>query len=167
MAALTTMLLTLPASAAQNDGTQEDGAQQTAAASEGPTTVPAFVVPYMAAGNGASTVVSITNLGGTACATSVDWKIGAGGVACRTFLTLGGGSPIGDELDHCTNPTAVRCNSTCPQPAPFGFSAEGAAIVGVEPHCRNKIAVDARIYYLDSNLDVAGASTPPSTDVIE
>ena len=47
-------------------------------------------------------MVSITDLDDTSCATSVDWKAGAGGVACRTFLIHGGGVPVGDTLDHCT-----------------------------------------------------------------
>jgi hypothetical protein len=92
MAALTAMLLTLPA-AAQDAGPQVDGTTPTTAAVAPPVpTFPVYVVPYMRGGDSSATVVSITNLGDTSCATSVDWKVGVGGVACRTFLTHGGGA---------------------------------------------------------------------------
>jgi hypothetical protein len=158
MAALTAMLLTLPA-AAQDAGPQVDGTTPTTAAVAPPVpTFPVYVVPYMRGGDSSATVVSITNLGDTSCATSVDWKVGVGGVACRTFLTHGGGSPVGDALDHCTNPNVVGCNATCPQPAPLGLRVEGAAIVGAQASCRTRIAVDARIYYFTSSGEVAGVA---------
>jgi hypothetical protein len=152
-AALIAMLVPLHASAGQDDGTPVN---VTAGIVLPPATFPVYLVPYMRAGDSAATVVSITNLGDTPCTTSVDWKTGVGGVACSTFLTHAGGSPVGDTLDHCTNPNAVGCNATCAQPAPFGFRAEGAAIVRAELHCRTRIAVDARLYYSTSTGEVAG-----------
>lgn len=50
----------------------------------------------------------------------------------------------------CTRGTFVLCDSTCDQSGVFGLRGEGNAVVGTEPRCKNKIAVDARAYYQDS-----------------
>ena len=156
--ALITMLLPLAARAADIDGAHDDRSALAAIAVPPPTTYPVFLVPYMRGGDLSATVVSVTNVGNAACTTSVDWKVGVGGVACRTFLRLASGSPVGDTLDHCTNPNVVGCNATCPQPDPWGFRAEGAAIVGAEAHCRGTIAVDARVYYFTAEGEVSGVA---------
>ena len=158
IAALTVLLLTLPVSAAQVDGTEDGRTQAAAAIVVPPPTYPVYVVPYIRAGDGAATVVTVTNVGTAACTTAVDWKIGVGGVACTTYLTVHGGVPIGDALDHCTNPNVVGCNATCFQPEPFGFRVEGAAVVKMEAHCRGTIAVDARVYYFNSEGEVSAAA---------
>jgi hypothetical protein len=159
IAAFSALSLALPASAAQDDGTEDSRMMQSAAIFvPPPPTYPVYVVPYIRAGDGASTVVTVTNVGATACTTAVDWKVGVGGVACTTYLTVNGGAPIGDALDHCTNPTVVGCNATCPQPGPFGFRVEGAAVVRTEAHCRNTVAVDARVYYFDGDFQVQGVA---------
>ena len=67
--------------------------------------------------------------------------------ACRTSLTVGGGTPVGNELDHCTRGTFALCDSTCDQTGGCGFRGEGNAVIGTEPRCKSKIAVDARAYY--------------------
>ena len=154
-----TMLLPLAARAADIDGVHDDRSELAVAiAVPPPTTYPVYLVPYMRGGDLSATVVSVTNVGNAACTTSVDWKVGVGGVACRTFLRLASGSPVGDTLDHCTNPNVVGCNATCPQPDPWGFRAEGAAIVGAEAHCRGTIAVDARVYYFTAEGEVSGVA---------
>jgi len=158
IAAFSILLLTLPASAAQEDGTEDSRAPSPAAIFLPPPTFPVYVVPYIRAGDGAATVVTVTNVGKDACTTAVDWKVGVGGVACTTYLTIQGGVPIGDALDHCTNPTVVGCNATCFQPAPFGFRVEGAAVVRTEAHCRGTVAVDARVYYFDTDFQVLGVA---------
>ena len=158
IAAFTSLLLTVPASAMQEDGTDESRTASSAVIFLPPPTYPVYVVPYMRGGDGASTVVTVTNVGTTACTTAVDWKVGVGGVACTTYLTVNGGAPIGDALDHCTNPTVVGCNATCPQPGPFGFRVEGAAVVRAEAHCRGTVAVDARVYYFDGEFQVQGVA---------
>jgi len=48
--------------------------------------------------------------------------------------------------------------STCPQPAPFGFRLDGTATVEAESQCKSKIAVDAEVFYFDSNLNVVGVA---------
>src|SRR5262245_46898526 len=158
IAAVTILLLTLPASAAQEDGTEDGRTQPSAVIVFPPPTYPVYVVPYMRGGDGSATVVTVTNVGTATCTTAVDWKVGVGGVACTTYLTVHGGVPIGDALDHCTNPNVVGCNATCAQPGPFGFRVEGAAVVRTEAHCRGTVAVDARIYYFDTEFQVSGVA---------
>lgn len=148
MTALTTLLSSLPASAG---GDVTPRASPAAAVTEGSQTAPVFVVPYWRSEPGISTVVSITNLGTTPCLTTVDRMNGtSGAIQCRTSLTIGGGTPVGQALDHCTRGTFVLCDSTCDQSGVFGFRGEGNAVIGTEPRCKNKIAVDARTYYQDS-----------------
>jgi len=154
----TILLLTHPAWAVQDDGTEDTRTLSSGAVFVPPTTYPVYVVPYIRAGDGAATVVTVTNVGTAACTTAVDWKVGVGGVACTTYLTVQGGVPIGDALDHCTNPNVVGCNATCFQPGPFGFRVEGAGVVRTEAHCRGTIAVDARVYYFDSAFQVMGVA---------
>src|SRR5213080_4406525 len=108
--AFAVLLLTLPASAAQEDGTDDSRTPSAAAIVVTPPTYPVYVVPYMHGGDGSATVVTVTNVGTATCTTAVDWKIGVGGVVCTTYLTVHGGVPIGDALDHCTNPNVVGCN---------------------------------------------------------
>jgi hypothetical protein len=146
IAALATLVPSLPASA--GDAAQVAPA---AAGEEGSLTTPVFLLPYWRSEPGISTVVSITNLGTSPCLTTVDWINGFNGtVQCRTSLTVGGGTPVGNELDHCTRGTFVLCDSTCDQTGVFGFRGEGNAVIGTEPRCKGKIAVDARAYYQDS-----------------
>ena len=134
--ALITMLLPLAARAADIDGTHADRSELAVAiAVPPPPTYPVYLVPYMRGGDLSATVVSVT-----------------------TFLRLASGFPVGDTLDHCTNPNVVGCNATCPQPDPWGFRAEGAAIVGAEAHCRGTIAVDARVYYFTAEGEVSGVA---------
>jgi len=147
VAALATLGLSLPASAG-DAATSPAQAPPAAAAEEGSLTTPVFLVPYWRSEPGISTVVSITNLGTTPCLTTVDWRNGIdGAVRCRTSLTIGGGTPVGDALDHCTRDTFVLCDSECDQSGVFGFRGEGNAVIGTESRCKNKIAVDARAYY--------------------
>lgn len=157
MAAVAMVLLTVSISGAQEDGTQKNGTPRTeAAASEGgPVTVPAYLVGFTEADPDRATAVRITNLGTAPCATTVDWNRPSGVAQCRTFVTL----PAGQTLDHCSNPSAgFLCSSTCPQPAPFGFRLSGTAIVEAESQCKNKIAVDAKVFYFNSNFDVVGVA---------
>jgi len=117
-----------------------------------PGHVAVYLVPYLKSHSGtpepSATVISLSNVGGvTACPTSVDWKVGFGGTACTTTLTLAGGLPVGDTGEHCSRGVpgdVATCNATCV--AGLGF-IEGKAVVGTTPACVNRIAVDARLYY--------------------
>jgi hypothetical protein len=103
-----------------------------------------------------STVISITNQSaGATCATSVDWRIGFGGVACTTTLVLG----PGQTGEHCSRPlpgAIAVCNATC---APALTNSEGSAIIGSQniTGC-NFIAVDGRIYHTTGTADGAVAA---------
>ena len=156
VAAVTMVLITGPASGAQDPGPQKDATPRTEAATgEGPVTVPVYLVPFMEANPDRATAVRITNMGSTPCATTVDWNLPSGDAKCTTFVTLAAHQTV----DHCSNPTAgFLCGSTCPQPAPFGFRLDGTATVEAESQCRSKIAVDAEIFYFDSNLNVVGVA---------
>lgn len=133
-----------------------------AAESPAPALAPGHVaryrVTYMKSNTAATalrtaTVVSITNQSLVTCGTSVDFKIGFGGTACTTNITL---AP-GETGDHCsrTIPSGVTtCNATC-APAPGLAFAEGSAIVGssILPSRCSAIAVSARTYYTQSLSD--------------
>ena len=118
-----------------------------------------YRVTYMksntATANRTSTVVSITNQSGATCSTGVDWRIGFGGTACTTSLTLG----PGQTGEHCSRsiPSAVSsCNATCSPGLTFN---EGSAIVGssTTTGC-SKIAVSARTYHTTGTDDSAVAA---------
>jgi len=125
--------------------------------------VPRYRVTYLNSQTGApnrsATVVSITNQSNASCSTSVDWRVGFGGVSCTTTLTLG----AGQTGEHCARsvPGAISvCNVTC---SPELTSIEGSAVVGsINRGACNKIAVDARVYHTTGNADdaVAAISNP-------
>ena len=102
--------------------------------------------------NQQATVVSITVVGKTpSCQVSVNWRFGTNGLACTTSSTLVGGSKagdfVGDSHDHCTRAlpdTIVRCNVVCDPSLDF---YEGKAVVSTTSNCKDKIAVDARLYH--------------------
>ena len=105
--------------------------------------------------NRTATVVSITNQSTGSCSTSVDWRIGFGGVACTTTLVLG----PGQTGEHCTRalPSPVTiCNATC---APALTSYEGGAIVGAAnvSTCA-ALAISARTYHTTGAADTAVAA---------
>ena len=110
MAALATLLPSVPASAG-GDAAPQQLASPAAAVAEGSLTNPIFVVPYWRSEPGISTVISISNLGTTPCLTTVDWFQGnTNELRCRTSLTVGGGTPVGQALEHRTRSTTVVCD---------------------------------------------------------
>jgi hypothetical protein len=106
--------------------------------------------------NRTSTVISITNHSTVSCSTSVDWRIGLGGLACTTTVTV---AP-GNTAEHCSRslPFAVAsCQATC---SPALTNTEGSAIIGsVNTAGCNLIAVDGRIYHTTGSTDTAVAAT--------
>lgn len=109
-----------------------------------------------ATANRSATVISVTNQGTATCATSVDWKIGFGGVTCTTVLSLG----PGQTGEHCTRglPSPVTvCNATC---SPALTAAEGSAILGAENTTAcSALAISARTYHTTGANDDAVAAT--------
>lgn len=96
-------------------------------------------------------IASITNQSPVTCTVAVDWRVGFGGVACSTSISLGPGS----TADFCTRPIPgflTTCNSTCP--GATGATFEGNAIVGssTTTGCQ-RIAVSARTVYTASTSD--------------
>ena len=109
------------------------------------------------AANRSATVISITNQNAAGnCSTSVDWRIGFGGVACTTVLTLG----PGQTGEHCSRPlpnTIVSCNATC---APALIFTEGNAVIGSQNTTAcSRIAVDGRLYHTTGSTDSGVAAT--------
>jgi len=113
-----------------------------------------YVATYMASRTAPSprsaTVVSITNNSSTTCGTSVDWKIGFGGVACTTSLTLAPGQ-TGEHCSRSINDGLAVCNATC---SPQLTADEGNAIIGSTSGtpCA-AIAVSARTFYTTGASD--------------
>lgn len=112
-----------------------------------------------ATANRSSTVISITNQSGRSCVTSVDWRVGFGGVACTTTLLLG----PNQSGEHCSRPlpgAVAACNATC---APALTFTEGNAVIGSQnlAGCQ-LIAVDGRIYHTVGSTDggVAAVTNP-------
>jgi hypothetical protein len=113
-----------------------------------------YVATYMASRTAPSprsaTVVSITNGSSTTCGTSVDWKVGFGGVACTTSLTLGPGQ-TGEHCSRSINDGLAICNATC---SPQLTGEEGNALIGstIGTPCA-AIAVSARTFYTTGSAD--------------
>lgn len=102
------------------------------------------------------TVVSITNHGAAACATSVDWFIGFGGVACTTALTLGPGQ-TGEHCSRTLPASIVGCNATC---APVLANQEGSALVGAANVAAcSALAISARTHFTTGTNDENLSST--------
>jgi hypothetical protein len=97
-----------------------------------------------------ATVVSITNDSSSTCESSVDWKIGFGGVACTTTLILNPGE-TGDHCSRSIPSTLTVCNVTCSPELTFD---EGNAIIGsTRASPCTAIAVSARTYYTTGTSD--------------
>jgi hypothetical protein len=115
-----------------------------------------YMTSQTTAANRTSTVVSITNQRSSGnCTTSVDWRVGFGGVSCTTTLTLG----PGQTGEHCSRPLPNQvavCNATC---SPALTNIEGNAVIGSQnvTGC-NLIAVDGRIYHTTGSTDSAVAA---------
>ena len=116
--------------------------------------VPRYVSTYMASQTGPSprsaTVISITNNSSSVCGTSVDWKVGFGGVSCTTTLSLAPGQ-TGEHCSRSLNSGLAVCNATC---APELTAIEGNAIIGSTSGtpCA-AIAVSARTFYTTGTSD--------------
>jgi hypothetical protein len=116
-----------------------------------------YMTSQTTAANRTSTIISITNQRSSgSCQTSVDWRVGFGGVSCTTVLTLG----PGQTGEHCSRPLPGQvavCNATC---APALTNIEGNAVIGSRniSGC-NLIAVTGRIYHTTGSTDGAVAAT--------
>jgi hypothetical protein len=117
--------------------------------------VPRYVATYMASQTGPSprsaTVISITNNSSSVCGTSVDWKVGFGGVSCTTTLSLAPGQ-TGEHCSRSLNSGLAICNATC---SPELTAIEGNAIIGSTSGtpCA-AIAVSARTFYTTGTSDL-------------
>jgi hypothetical protein len=118
-------------------------------------TVGRYIVTYLKSrtdiAQRSATVISITNNSTAVCSTSVDWKVGFGGVSCTTNLSL---AP-GQTGEHCSRNLSggglASCNATC---SPEQTFIEGNAIVGstTGTTCA-KIAVYPRTFYTTGSTD--------------
>jgi hypothetical protein len=122
-----------------------------------------YVVTYLRSNPSTSprtaTVISITNNSSGSCQTSVDWKVGFGGVSCTTSLTLG----PGQTGEHCSRPLGtggLLCNATC---SPALTAIEGNAIVGsTNSTACSAIALEARTFYTTGSSDQTLNAISPS-----
>src|SRR5262249_37175731 len=93
-----------------------------------------------------ATVVSVVNNGPAACDVSIDWFFGHSGSVCTGNYV---GLPPGHSAVFCTrttNPNVTACDHTCS----LTFHQGSARVASTNNANCAKIAVAARIYYLDS-----------------
>ena len=114
---------------------------------------PVYTVDFTRSISGAPiqvlTAISVVNEGTASCPISVDWFFGTSPAvpACTTTLTLS----TKEAFTHCSRQvgdTFVSCNVSCNPPLTF---YQGRAVVGTTVACKPNIAVDARVYYTNSN----------------